>query len=80
MAIRRDLIEQRLRSIIADLPPKKLEQLVDFADYLRSKEDWEATLELMNDPYMRKDVDEGRSQAAHGEGRKWREIQKHVRD
>jgi len=68
-------VQERLRSAIAELPPKKLEQLVDYAEYLKSREEWDATLELMNDPSMRLDVDEGRKQSALGEGRKWREIQ-----
>jgi hypothetical protein len=54
---------------------KRLEQLVDYAEYLKSREEWDATLELMNDPSMRQDLDEGQKQSALGEGRKWREIQ-----
>jgi hypothetical protein len=72
MATARKSIQQRLEAVLAALPPKKLEQVVDFAEYLTSREEWEATLELMNDPAMREDVDEGRAQAARGEGRPWR--------
>jgi hypothetical protein len=42
---------------------------------MKSREEWDATLELMNDPSMRQDVDEGRKQSACEKGRKWREIQ-----
>jgi len=68
-------VQERLRSAIAELPPKKLEQLVDYAEYLKSREEWDATLELMNDPSMRLDLDEGQKQSALGEGNKWREVQ-----
>jgi hypothetical protein len=68
-------VQERLRSAIAELPPKKLEQLVDYAEYLKSREEWDATLELMNDPSMRQDVDEGRKQSDLGEGSKWRKVQ-----
>jgi len=72
-------IEQRLKAVIDELPPKKLEQLADYAEYLKSREEWIATLELLNDPSMRKDIEEGRAQATRKEGRRWREIQQRVR-
>ena len=75
MATDRKHLQQRLNVVIAGLPLKKLEQL---ADFIKSREDWEATLELINDPSMRKDVDEGREQASRGEGRRWRGIQQRV--
>jgi hypothetical protein len=53
--------------------------VVDFAEYLKSREEWQATQELMSDPAMREDVEEGRAQAAHSEGRSWREVQRSVR-
>lgn len=80
MPVKQKNIQERLKSAIAELTPKKLEQLVDYAEYLKSREDWEATLELVNDPSMRKDIDEGRKQSAQGKGRSWREVQKSVRD
>ena len=67
-------IEQRLEVALAELPTKKLKQLADFAEYLKSREEWEATRELMNDPAMREDVEEGRAQAVCGEGRQWRKV------
>ena len=54
--------------------------MADFVEYLKSREEWEATQELIANPAMRKDVEEGRAQAARGEGHPWREIQKNVRD
>jgi len=76
---KRKQMEERLASVIAALPTQKLAQLADFAEYLKSREAWEATLELLNDPAMRRDVEEGRAQAARGEGHRWREIQPRVR-
>ncbi len=72
-------MRERLDSVIAALPPKKLEQLIEFAEYLKSREDWAATQELMQDAGMARDVEEGRAQAARGEGRSWREVRKRVR-
>jgi hypothetical protein len=79
VAIIRKSAEQRLRVAIDGLPPRKLKQLADYAEYLKSREEWEATLELLNDPSTRKDIEEGQAQASRNEGRKWREIKQHVR-
>jgi hypothetical protein len=69
----------RLTRIGQFSPSKKLEQLIEFAEYLKSREDWAATQELMQDAGMARDVEEGRTQAARGEGRSWREVKKRVR-
>ena len=79
MSVARKHIEQRLKNVIDALPSKKLEQLTDYAEYLKSHEEWEATLELLNDPAMKKDVENGRAQSARNEGRKWREIVNAIR-
>jgi hypothetical protein len=79
MSALRKRIQQRLEAAIAMLPPGKLEQVADFAEYLKSREEWEATRELMSDPAMRRDIEEGRVQATRGEGRRWREIKRRVR-
>jgi phosphoenolpyruvate-protein kinase (PTS system EI component) len=79
MSVARKHIEQRLKVAIDALPSKKLEQLTDYAEYLKSYEEWEATLELLNDPGMKKDVDNGLAQATHNEGYKWREVVNAIR-
>ncbi|HPA47911.1 MAG TPA: hypothetical protein PK395_19255 [bacterium] len=72
-------LQERLHAVLAELPPKKLEQVVDFAEYLKSREEWDATMELLSDSEMRRDVEEGRDQAVRGKGRPWREVRQHVR-
>ena len=79
MAMSKAKIMENLELAIEDLPVDKLLQLIDFAEYLKSREEQEATLELMNDPGMAQDVIEGRKQASRGEGHAWREVQKDVR-
>ena len=44
-----------------------------------SRDEWDATIGLLNDPGARRDVEEGREQALRSEGRSWREIEKDVR-
>lgn len=74
MATTSSKVRERLETAIASLPAKKLEQLLEFAEFLRSREDWDATLELTGDAGMLRDVREGRSQASRGEGRSWRNV------
>ena len=70
--------QERLQKCLALLSPHQLEQLADYAEYLHSKEEWEATQEILNDPNMRNDVDKGIEQIRLGETRSWREIRKNV--
>jgi hypothetical protein len=79
MGASREKVTQRLDWVISNLPPKKLEQLLEFAEYLKSREDWAATRELMKDPNMVRDVEEGRAQAARGKGKTWRDVRKRIR-
>ncbi len=69
---------QRLESAVQNMSPKKIDQIADYAEYLKSREELEATQEILNDPIMRQEVEEGRAQAERGEGRSWREVQKGV--
>jgi len=55
-----------------------LEQVADYAEYLKSREEWDATMELMNDPAMSKDIEEGIAQSSRGEGRSRREIKQNL--
>jgi hypothetical protein len=78
MTMTKKRIWERLEATLAELPTSTLKQVADFAEYLKSREEWEATQELINDLAMREDVEEGRAQAARGEGRPWREVQRNV--
>jgi len=69
---------KRLEAALENMPPQKMEQVADFAEYLKSREEWEATMELLNDPAMRKEIEEGHAQVQRGEGRSWREVQQRV--
>ncbi len=70
--------QERLQRCIDNLSPSQLEQLADYAEYLHSKEEWEATQEILNDPGMKRDVDEGLEQIHRGETRSWRAIRNNV--
>ncbi len=65
---------EELKGVMQDLTAEKLELLVDFASYLKSKEEWDATHELLADPGMAEGLAEGQRQARKGEGRSWRNV------
>jgi len=81
----------KIRELVFQLPPKdfiqlarEIEERLETFEMMQLAEsgfeEWDATQELMRDPAMREDVEEGRAQAARGEGRSWREVQRSVRD
>ncbi len=78
MPTRRAEYLESLVETARSLPTATLGKLLDFAAYLRSREEWEATQELLADPETRAQVLAGRDQARRGEGRPWREIQRGV--
>lgn len=73
-ALRDEAIERVQR-----IPPRKLGVVLDFLSYLEDRESWEATQELLTDPDMRRDVEEGVTQAKRKQGRSWKTIQRDVR-
>lgn len=70
--------QQRLEKSLAVLSPQQIDQVADYAEYLRSKEEWEATQELLCNPDMKRAIDEGIDQIRKGETRPWREFRKDV--
>ena len=70
--------EERLKDTITYLSTKQLEQVADFADYLRSREDLEATQEILDDPVMSKKVEKGLEEVRQGKIRPWQEINGNV--
>ena len=70
--------EERLKDTITCLSPRQLEQVADFADYLRSREELEATQEILNDPVMSKKVEKGLDEVRQGKIRPWQEINENV--
>jgi len=58
----------RLLEEVASLSEDRIKALADFAGYLREREDWEATAEILGNEGMARDI--RRSRKAWTEGRK----------
>ncbi|MEW6235104.1 MAG: hypothetical protein AB1656_06930 [Candidatus Omnitrophota bacterium] len=71
-------IQKRLDDALPLLSSKQQELLADFADYLKSREEWEATMELLSDSKMKREIEEGMEQVRRGETHSWRHIRKNV--
>ena len=68
-ALRQEALQKLKR-----IPPEKLPMVLDFLSYVEDRAGWEATMEILSDPEMRRDVDEGRKQAKRKQGKSWRDI------
>ena len=68
-ALRQEALQKLKR-----IPTAKLPMVLDFLSYMEDREGWEATMEILSDPEMRRDVDEGRKQAKRKQGKPWRDI------
>ncbi len=60
--------KDRLLEEVESLSEERIKALADFAAYLREREEWEATAEILGDMEMAQDI--GRSRKAWAEGRK----------
>ena len=59
--------KDRLLKQVEALSEERIKALADFAAYLREREEWEATAEILGDKEMAQDI--GRSRKAWAEGR-----------
>ena len=59
--------KDRLLEQVESLSEERIKALADFAAYLREREEWEATAEILGDKEMAQDI--GRSRKAWAEGR-----------
>ena len=59
---------------IKRIPARQLPMVLDFLSYLEDRQGWEATKEILSDPRMRGDVEEGQRQAKRKQGKSWRGI------
>ena len=60
--------KDRLLKQVEALSEERIKALADFAAYLREREEWEATAEILGDREMAQDI--SRSRKAWAEGRK----------
>jgi len=72
------MARRRAAALIRDLPAKKLKVAVDFLAYLRTKEDWDATLEILQSPALVRSLKRGRRDLKAGRWSPWEAVKRRV--
>ena len=66
------------KSLVETLPADKLQVAVDFLTYLRTKEEWDATLEILQNPALMRSVRRGRRDVHEGRWVRWQDLKRRV--
>jgi hypothetical protein len=72
------IIRRRAAALIRELSAKKLKVAVDFLTYLRAKEDWDATLEILEDPALSRSLKRGQRDLKAGRWSRWQDVKRRV--
>ena len=71
-------IKKKVREAVETLSDKKARVALDFINYLREREEWEATDELLSDKKLLMDYKAARVEIKKGTTVKWKNIKRNV--
>ena len=71
-------IRAEAKEAIDVLSEKKVSVVLDFIDYLKEREEWEATVELFSDTRLLRNYKKARKEIRKGKTVKWRSIKRNV--
>jgi len=71
-------IRTEAKEALDALSEKKVSVVLDFIDYLREREEWGATDELLSDKRLLRDHKKAREEIRKGKTVKWRNIKRNV--
>jgi hypothetical protein len=71
-------IRTEAKEALDALSEKKVSVVLDFIDYLREREEWEATDELLSDKKLLRDHKKAREEIRKGKTVKWRSRKRNV--
>ncbi len=60
-------VRQAIKDVLSDLPEDRLEEALSFLNYLRFREEWEATQEILQDKKLMRSWRRGKRQAERGQ-------------
>ena len=66
------------KTLVETLPADKLQVAVDFLTYLRTKEEWDATLEILQNPSLMRSVRRGQRDVREGRWVRWQDLKRRV--
>jgi len=71
-------VKKKAKEAIETLSDKKARVALDFINYLREREEWEATAELLSDKKLLMDYKAAREEIKKGNTAKWKAIKRNV--
>ncbi len=71
-------IRTEAKEALDALSEKKVSVVLDFIDYLREREEWQATHELLSDKKLLRDYRKAREEIRKRKTVKWRSIRRNV--
>lgn len=71
-------VKKNAKEAIETLSGKKARVALDFIDYLREREEWEATAEVLSDKKLLRDYKAAKEEIKKGKTVKWKAIKKNV--
>jgi plastocyanin len=71
-------VKEKAKEAIETLSDKKARVALDFIDYLREREDWEATYELISDKKLLMDYKAAKVEIKKGDTVRWKAIKRNV--
>ena len=71
-------IKKKVKEAVETLSDKKARVALDFINYLREREEWEATAELLSDEKLLMDYKAAREEIKKGNTVKWKNIKRNV--
>jgi hypothetical protein len=71
-------VKKRVKEVIETLSDKKARVALDFIHYLKEREEWEATTELLSDKKLLMDYKAARGEIKKGDTIKWTAIKRNV--
>ena len=70
--------KQTVRALLQRLPKGKLQVAVDFLTYLSTKEEWDATLEVLSSPPLLASLKRGQHDLRQGRWVRWANVKRRV--
>lgn len=71
-------VKKKAKEVIETLSDRKARVALDFIDYLREREEWEATAELLSDKKLLMDYKAAREEIRKGKTVKWKAVRRNV--
>ncbi|MEW6040036.1 MAG: hypothetical protein AB1633_00765 [Elusimicrobiota bacterium] len=76
----RQLLEtkEKVKEVLESLPKEKIEQALDYLQYLKDRQEWEATIEIARDKKLMESIRKGKRDIKEGKWVSWEDIKRNV--